>query len=613
MKKYSLLLLPTLLLLATTDVHCMENINNTLNNDTNKNRPPFISELFSVNTMQQDEHGEKRKRIVKPTKNQPANQPLQKKRNTSLQSMTNATTTASSSSSSQSITTESSSSSSSTPNTWIGYPLWNQKKSNSAPKNFKSKQQTIEDLLENAGTSTEMPDEIKNMLNLETQRPRDLINWLFNPTKKSKISIIQQIINDNNTTGLSHLKFILNCLITKIHSLEKFPSRKQNYLFLANKLEECSTDNTTPECSELINNMKTAMKNIQKLTAKKKDFTIFKVLKRLLNTPTQQSNSLNISSSSQNQLLPAYTPLTQPQTTTTITHLQEMQQTQQSTSTNQPITNNQPLQKKQNTSQQSVTNSTTPGSNSSSSLSIAIGSSSSSSSTTNTWTGHPPSHWNKKKWVSLSISKKAQIIATLFNDAGTSEKMLNEIKTIFDDETQQPNAVLKWFFKPMKNSENSIVQQAINKNNPTGLRHLKFILNLVILKINSLKKFPNQLNNYQVLTTELKAYTTNNTAPEYSNLINNVIDIIENTSKDLIYKQRFPDVFNALNQLLNGPTQPSNSLNASQSQTTITILKPTAIKPSPTPQTTTTITIIKSIPTEPSTPPSNNQQSQPKN
>ncbi|HBL98029.1 TPA: hypothetical protein DDZ86_00100 [Candidatus Dependentiae bacterium] len=498
------------------------------------------------------------------------------------------------SNSSQSITTESASSSSSTTNTWVEYlpAHWDKKTWNNY--NLSQKVQTIATLLEDAGTSTEMLDKIKLKLDQLIQIPRSSLDYFLNPPKKSNDSIIQQAINKNNTMGHLHLKFILNLLNNKINSLKQCYNRTKNYQLLTKKLEQCILTNTTTECSELVINVKNAINNTLKenLILETKASKIFKKLGKLLNGPTQQSNSLNTSSSSQNQLLPTLTPSTQPQTITTIPHPQETQQIQQNPTKNQPLSTSQPLQKKQNTSQQSVANATTT--SSCSSQSIAIGSSSSTSSTKNTWTGYPPSHWDQKNWNAPMMIKgfKQQIIADLLEDAGTSPEMLDEINLRLYPLTQQPRSSLDWFFNPTGKSKDSVIQLAINKNNTTGHLHLKFILNLLNNKILSSECYYSHINNYQLLANKLEQCILTNTTPECSELVTNVKKAINNALKEnLSTKNKASTIIKELKQLLNGPTQLSNSLNTSQSQTNITILRPIAIRPS--------------------TPPSNNQQNQP--
>ncbi|HBL98294.1 TPA: hypothetical protein DDZ86_01475 [Candidatus Dependentiae bacterium] len=369
MKKYSLLLLPTLLLLAKTDVHCMENINNTLNNDPNQNQvPPFaelikrleelqttstttnittnqpqnafkttpqnnklpsIWELFPVNITQQNKdtqpqkRGEKRKEIEEQKKNQPDIQPSEKKRNTSQ--LIN-----------QIPTGLSSSSSSTTNNGWTGHSpaYWNEKRWSYCCL-ISKKAQIIAALLEDAGTSEEMLNKIKSMLTLVIKRPKTSLKWFFNPTEKLKDSVIQQAINKNSTTGLVHLKFILNLLNAKIHSLAHFSNQIKNYQFLSKKLKKCTTNNATLECSKLINDVTTAIENIStKLTPQKGASLVFKVLNQLLNVPTQQTNQLLVIPQPQNHTQTS-SSTTPPITITTITHLQKIQQTQQSTSSNQ--------------------------------------------------------------------------------------------------------------------------------------------------------------------------------------------------------------------------------------------------------------------------------------
>ena len=519
----------------------------------------------------------------KPTKNQPPSKsPSQ---NTAQQSMDNSTTT--SSNSSQSITTRPSSSTSSTTKTWTEYQPsdWNQRTWNINTPN--KKVQIIANLLNNAETSTEILDKIKLKLDQLIQIPRSSLDCFLNAPGKSKTSIVQQAINKNNNTGLIHLRFILNFLNNKIHSLKKYENHKKNYQLLANKLTECTTDNTTLECSELVKNVKNAINNTlkEKMSVETKASIIFDELGKLLNGPTQPSNALNVSLSSQNQLLPTATP-TQPQITTTITHPQEMQKTQQKPTKNQSLFS-QPLQKKQNTSQQSIANSATT--NSSSSQSITIGPSSSTSSTPNAWTGYPPSHWNQKNWNNLgTIREKTQIIADLLQDAETSTKMLDEIKEMFDRVTRRPGDLIKWSLNPSQDTKNSAIQQAINKNNNTGLIHLMFIFNILNSKLCSSETHRTHVERYEFLAQRLKKCTLTNTTPACSNLVNSIRKAIENPLKEQLSPQtKVSKIFNALNQLLNGPIQLSNSLNASTCSQ-YQLLPTTTLSTQP--QTTTTIT-----------------------
>ena len=473
----------------------------------------------------------------------------------------------------QSITnstpTGSGSSASSTTNTLTELPPAHESKENlNQQSSISQKAQIIATLFNDAGTSEKKLNEIKETLTSLNPQPSALLKWFSDPTEKSNDSVIQQAINKNNPIGHLHLRFILNLLNHKIHFSIGYQNHIRNYQSLAEKLKKCIT---TPECSQLIKNVKKAIKNTSTKkysSPKTKAFNIFEELNQLFSEPTQLPNSQNTSSSSQNQLLPTATPTTQPQTTTTITHPQEIQQTQQS-----------------------MANSTTTSSNSSPSQSITTAQSSSTPSTPNMWTGHPPSHWNQEHWGTKTINQKAQTIATLFKDAETSEKMLQEIKDMLNLVIKKPVSSLKWLLKSTKKSKVSFIQQAINKNNTTGLTHLKLILNILNAKIHSSISHQNDINTYLSLADELEKCIPTNTLTECSKLIKNVVTAIKKiASKKLIIEEKSSKIFNALNKLLNNPTQLSNSLNTSSSSQNQLLSSPT---PATQPQITTTIAQTK--------------------
>ncbi|HBL98031.1 TPA: hypothetical protein DDZ86_00110 [Candidatus Dependentiae bacterium] len=564
---------------------------------------------------------------------------------------TNATN--SGSSSSQSITTGPSSSSSSTTNTWTGHPpaYWSKKKWLPI-RPISKKAQIIADFFEDAGTSTEMLDQIKLMLNKVTKKTKNLMLWLLNTTEKSNDSVIELAINKNNATGHLHLRFILSLLNHRIHSLQGYYNQINNYQFLTNKLTECTTDNTTLECSKLITNVKKSIKNPSKknLRAKNKASHIFYALNRLLNNQPQLPNSLNASSSSQNQLLPSTTPSTQPQTITVITQtnnsailnnglsistnqnnittnsgsssresLDNLQKSveklapiiQDSKSLNAPSPNSssssqnltqQPINTNisdedldnlieivntitpqiQNSQQPLTTNPQTqntlssqiptPPQKTSSVKKCSQKKPLCKNAVTNIWPGHSPSHWNQKTWdLQHSLSKKVQIIADLFNDANASQEMLNEIKDMFTLLDPPPKTLLNWFCEPTEDSENSVIQQAINQNNNTGYIHLKFILNLLNTKIFSAKTAKAKIDNYLSLANYLEIFSHEKTSSKCSELIDKIKTAIENTTKIYSQPQRASSIFEAINEILNPQTQPSNSLNTStQTITTIT-------------------------------------------
>ncbi|HBL98030.1 TPA: hypothetical protein DDZ86_00105 [Candidatus Dependentiae bacterium] len=338
---------------------------------------------------------------------------------------------------------------------------WNLERWRSKTTTFK--QHLITTLLEEAGRSTNKLAEIEKMLKKNISRPKELLIWLSTPLEDQKASIIQNAINQAN---LTHLRSILNLLVAKINTLI-ISTQLTRYNELENYLEECILSSTTPECSNLITNIKNIIKNALQSN---QGNSIFSDLQKILNP---QATSL-----------PA---LTQTITTTT--------------KTNNPINTNisdkdlDDLLETMQTIEPPMQNNT-----------------------------RAPLIIPTQNSSIINQNNTAQQCNTPQPPLKPLTETPSTIKTVLPTKYKKPGNLISCIFTAKKNNP-SIMQEIINKNNN---QQLALTLQSVCKEINRLTPY-HQTNNYKLLARKLTTCMPQNTTTPCTTLISNAIKVIEKT------------------------------------------------------------------------------------
>ncbi|HBY06114.1 MAG: hypothetical protein UV38_C0002G0129 [candidate division TM6 bacterium GW2011_GWE2_42_60] len=544
MKKYFLLLLPSVLLLAEVDIYGMQNSNNSVvPNGLEGNTLPSFAELLqslnnnnataTTNTHFVGKQGEQPLQqnnqvssqgnnknlqqraknpgeFIPPINNQlPTNiseQPLQKKRNITFPKNNNnvpiiptTTTTTTNTPFVEEQGGASSSSSTSMPNGLLSIL------DSDSSVCLKLKQQALKKLFDGAGDSANKLNEIATVFN-KRKKASYLLNLFINPVSESEDSVLKHIITKEDRVGSVQLRFILNFLIAGINRLASADRDKIKYFKeLAEYLEE-SPENITPLSLKLIHNVKKIMNDgfsagfqAEQVSSIINGWEIF------FETQTDFLLPQN-----QQLLVPSLTTQSQPTTSTS-----------------------------------------------------ASASSNSSKKISDWWAKDGKSLiWDQKEWAQLSKNgARKHFFSELLADAGKSTEMLDAIKEVFGQHVPHPKVLFKLIFEPKEKSNFSVFQDILNKNIETGVLHLKFILGFLNTRIHSSQKWQQQIKNYDILSGQLEYYAKNLIASDSLNLITKIkngINAIRGLSSD--EEDQSEDIFKKL-----------------QALTTITVVRPLII------------------------------------
>ncbi|HBY06112.1 MAG: hypothetical protein UV38_C0002G0131 [candidate division TM6 bacterium GW2011_GWE2_42_60] len=174
------------------------------------------------------------------------------------------------------------------------------------------KKQVVQRFLKVATTGSQILDDLEKMLKENITTPKDAFNCFTDPMQNKKDSILQSVVNQNNSQSIGHMRLILSLFNSKIVESRDTYTRMGNYDLLSKKLSTYGCGSTDSQSLNLINNAINAIdKAPHSLTIIKRVGCIFDRLQSAINPQTTLSLDTLPSSSLQKTSIftPIFTPL----------------------------------------------------------------------------------------------------------------------------------------------------------------------------------------------------------------------------------------------------------------------------------------------------------------
>jgi len=511
MKKYFLLLLPVVFLLAEVDVYGMQNSNkivvpNSLEGDTvpsfaelqqRLSEPWFLKQngsLLLFEIKQAEKENRKRYNELSEKKGEkpqlPTNiseQPTQKKRNINKVTATTTTTTntpfveeqggASSSSSSSIQSNTSDSSPCSTLMSDSEFLSLIEILQSGRKMSIEEKQQTLKKLFDGARDSMQRLNAIINVF-AGKKKLCYVLDSFTHHKNESEDFVLKHITNKKNKFGYVQLRVVLNLLFTKIGLLSAgcLNDKIKYYAMLYESFQKCF-ESAGPLCLEFIQNVAKIIKNGS--SACYKSGQVLQIEKGLKDLFEKQTDLL----------LPQNQQLLVPVLTRQVQAITSMS---------------------------------------------ASASSNLSKEISHWWANDRKSlNWDQNEWdMRGKHGFRQKLIAEFLINAGDSAEKLNAIKEMLNTHIPLPKPLLELIFNPIANSQDSVFQEVLNKDNKTGLLQLKLLLEILNNKVHFSVDPLFQEKHYESLLELLGNYINNSIKPEFLDLIAKFRDVIsENINK----------------------------------------------------------------------------------
>jgi len=141
------------------------------------------------------------------------------------------------------------------------------------------KKRVVQRFLKTATTGSKTLDDLEKMLEENIRTPNDVFTCFTDPLQDQKDSILQSVVNQNNSQSVDHMRMILCLFNSKISKLKDVCTKIHNYELLNKKLNKCVCGGIDSQSSNLLKNAINAMEKTPHFLKKGKEEVC--ILKRL--------------------------------------------------------------------------------------------------------------------------------------------------------------------------------------------------------------------------------------------------------------------------------------------------------------------------------------------